>query len=308
MTEVHILNLGAGVQSTDLALEFDAGEILDKFGNPIKLKAAFFADTQDEPAAVYRHLEWIMRTVKNYPIYVRTKGKLSDDLVSGVNSTGQRFAPIPAFTFDGQKIGQVQRQCSKEYKIEVIDQATRREILGLKPKRGVPAGMRVVQYLGISFDEVGRAVRVMRNRVPKKYREQAKRWDYARLQGFFATRRWAFGFPLIEKFKTRTNCLEYLATRVPHQTPRSACIECPYHDDFEWAHIREVPEEWARAVEIDHSLRKPGNIVNRNINAPMYLHRSCVPLDLVQLDLTPNARKAQLSINFAAECMGVCGV
>ena len=308
MKVFHCLNLGAGVQSTRLALEFDAGEILDSAGYPIRLDAAYFADTQDEPQAVYRHLEWLLRRVKNYQIHVRTKGKLSGDLMRGVNSSGQRFASIPAFTLGSDGVGQVQRQCSKEYKIEVIDQAIRRELLGLPAGRGVPAGMKVVQYLGISLDEAGRAVRVMRNRVPQKFRDEAKRWDYGRLQQFFSTRRWGFGFPLIDRFITRGGCHEYLAPRVPHQTPRSACVFCPFHDDSEWARVREVPEDWQLAVGVDRSLRVQGNIVHRNMNQQMFLHRSCQPLELVQLDVKPDPRKAQLSINFAAECLGVCGV
>ncbi len=49
----HILNLGAGVQSTTLFLMFVNGE-LDK-----KLDYAVFADTQEEPESVYKHLDWL---------------------------------------------------------------------------------------------------------------------------------------------------------------------------------------------------------------------------------------------------------
>jgi len=41
----------------------------------------------------------------------------------------------------------------------------------------------------------------------------------------------------------------------------------------------------------------------------MYLHRAAQPLELVQLDPTPpTARMAQMGMNFAEECEGVCGV
>lgn len=46
----HYLSLGAGVQSTTLALMFAHGEM------PVRLDAAIFADTQCEPVSVYRHL------------------------------------------------------------------------------------------------------------------------------------------------------------------------------------------------------------------------------------------------------------
>ena len=47
----HVLNLGAGVQSTALYLMFAKGDF------PEKLDYAVFADTQEEPESVYKHLD-----------------------------------------------------------------------------------------------------------------------------------------------------------------------------------------------------------------------------------------------------------
>lgn len=131
-----ILNLGAGVQSTTLYL---MAHLMTLHGVE-KVDFAIFADTGEEPEDVYKHLEWL-RKGGNIPIMVRTKGKLGDDLSSGVNSTGGRFASIPAFTApnEGQRAtGMIRRQCSKEYKIEVIERAIRRDIIGLKPRQRIP--------------------------------------------------------------------------------------------------------------------------------------------------------------------------
>jgi len=49
--QFHILNLGAGVQSTALFLLSREPE------SKLKFDLASFADTGEEPAAVYRHLE-----------------------------------------------------------------------------------------------------------------------------------------------------------------------------------------------------------------------------------------------------------
>ena len=279
--EFHILNLGAGVQSTAMYLMFMRGDLKPQ------IDFAIFADTQDEPLAVYKHLEWL-QSLGGPPILIRTRGKLSEHLMKGQNSTGQRFASIPAFTLrpNGTE-GKVRRQCSAEYKIEVIQKTIRQDICGAAPGRK-PKGIIVHQYIGISLDESGRARRIA----------AAKRAKYYRVH-----------FPLIDNFMTRTNCITYLADKVPHETPRSACVFCPFHSDYEWdRQKREDPESWAESVRIDHALRVPGNVVNRNLNQALFLHRSCVPLDLVQLDTSPDARKAQLAINFSAECMGVCGV
>ena len=86
----HILNLRAGVQSTTLYLMFVNGEM------EATLDYAVFADTQEEPASVYRHLEWL-RSLGGPPILSATAGRLGDDLIHGKNSIGQRFASIPAF-------------------------------------------------------------------------------------------------------------------------------------------------------------------------------------------------------------------
>jgi hypothetical protein len=72
--EHHILNLGAGVQST--ALYLLAREPDAKF----RFDLAIFADSGEEPAAVYRHLEYL-RSLGSPEIWVRSAGKLGDDLL-----------------------------------------------------------------------------------------------------------------------------------------------------------------------------------------------------------------------------------
>lgn len=49
MREFHVLNLGAGVQSTALALLANEGKLVDTDGKPVKLDCAIFADTGEEP-------------------------------------------------------------------------------------------------------------------------------------------------------------------------------------------------------------------------------------------------------------------
>lgn len=295
MADYHVLSLGAGVQSTTLYLMFMEGILTPQ------IDCAIFADTQEEPAAVYRHLDWLI-SLNGPKILVRTVGKLGDDLINGRNSLGGQkrkrtvhessFASIPAFTTadGGSSVGITRRQCSREYKTDVIDRTIRREVVGLQPRQRVPRGTKVYQYIGMSFDEMGRASRV------KKVFEARAKWSVP-------------VFPLIDKFMTRANCINWLAGRIPHETPRSACVFCPYHSDHEWDRLRtEDPDGWARAVEVDHALRRDVSVDNRDMSQVMYLHRSCKPLDLVQLDTTPDPRKAQTTINFAAECMGMCGV
>lgn len=278
MREHHVINLGAGVQSTTLILMVRRGLI--------KLPpqtVAVFADTQEEPDAVYRHLEWLKQ--EEWPrILDRTAGKLGDDLIVGKNTTGHRFAAIPAYTTDGKSDGMTRRQCTKEYKTEVIGLTIRREVIGLPKGRGInPKDTEVHQYIGISRDEARRSVGVKKN--------------------IESRRGWFAHFPLMEMDMTRADCLRWLKDQVPHEVPRSACVFCPFHSDAEWLRIkRSDPAGWARAVEVDHALRASGSVANRDMRQTMYLHRSHKPLDEVNLN------ENQHSLGFAGECEGMCGV
>lgn len=278
-TEYHVLNLGAGVQSTALALLFTEGRLLPR------LDAAIFADTQEEPADVYAHLDWL-KTAVNFPVFVRTAGKLGDHLMVGTNSTGGRFASIPAFTLSATgKVSKVRRQCTKEYKIDVVERAIRRDVLGLKPRQRIPKDVVVHQYIGISLDEAGRMLRM-------KARQAEKPTKWA-----------SYHWPLIETLSwVRGDCRRYLETRVPYRVPRSACIFCPYHSNEEWAKLKAAGgPDWVRAVEVDKALRIPGNVVNRNLDQQLFLHRSCVPLDQASF------ATASEDVSMAGECHGMCG-
>jgi hypothetical protein len=215
---------------------------------------------------------------------------LGDDLKVGTNGHGGRFASIPAFTMapDDKREGRLKRQCTSEYKTEVIERTIRREVIGLAPRQRVPRDVTVLQHVGISLDEAGRAMRMQRRDHPA--------WL-------------SFTFPLIDIRMTREECRTWLAEHggLPHQTPRSACVFCPMHNDAEWLNVKASPEDWARAVEIDEALRIPGNVVNRKMDKPMYLHRSCRPLVEVEFRVPTDPRE-QLNLEFGAECMGVCGV
>lgn len=280
MKTVHVLSLGAGVQSTCLYLMGMHGYL------PFKIEAAVFADTQEEPTPVYKHLQWL-KSLGGPTIHEATAGSLGEDLLHGRNSTGQRFASIPAFTKapgDKQE-GRLRRQCSKEYKTEVIEKAIRYQVLGLKPRQRVPAGVEVVSVIGFSLDEAGRAKR-MRERMVKKPR-----------------RGWSARFPLLEFNMTRADCVRHMERyNIPHAVPRSACTFCPHRTDLEWQLLKDTdPQGWERAIQIDRALRG-GAVAQRGCEKPIYIHKSCVPLEEVKL--VPKIRERA---QFHDECEGVCG-
>jgi hypothetical protein len=281
--EYHILNLGAGVQSTTLYLLNMMGTIMPKFD------LAIFADTQEEPKAVYEHLKWL-QSLGGPEIWVRTAGSLGANLMIGENSTKQRFVSIPAYTaVEGAKkaTGLIRRQCTSEYKILVIDRAVRYDLLGLSKRKWWPKNATVHHYFGISVDEARRSKNIIKNHENFKN----KRVPH---------------FPLLELNWTRGDCQNFLKEHVPHPVPRSACVFCPYKSNYEWLLTKQDPEAWARAVQIDRALRTPGNVLNRNMNQKMYLHNSAKPLEEINFEELIITDKSVPG--FAKECTGGCGL
>jgi hypothetical protein len=316
MKELNVLMLGAGVQSTTLYL-MDAAGLL-----PVRFDAAIMGDTGDEPQEVYRHLEWL-KTVGGAPIHVVSKGTLSVDLVAG-RGPSRRFASIPAFTKrrdpkrGEKKEGRVRRQCTAEYKIEPAEKAIREILVGLKPRQRFPVmHYRVVQHFGISGDETRRAGNIMARfgvapgtaveigpfwvGVPQPKGGKAKA---VKPRGSAAWSRPRF--PLLELGMGRRQCQEWLKDRVPHTVPRSACVYCPFKSDWEWLRLKGTGgPDWDKAVELDRQLRVPGNAVSRGMQDEVYLHRSLIPLELI--DFT-NAAPPTIDPMSVGECEGMCGV
>lgn len=308
--EHHILNLGAGVQSTALylmSLRRDEPEHVPAFD------CAIFADTQEEPLAVYDHLRWL-RSLGGPPILEATAGKLGDDLTNVLDqetwdaqlaaiaqnaglpngkkvACPARFTSVPAFTArdQGKKDGITRRQCTKEYKIEVIEQVIRRQILGLKPRQHRPKGVRVVQYLGLSLDEPSRIIATK-----QRFAAESSRGEPM--------------FPLFDLRMTRADCLSYLAEVAPgREIPRSACVFCPFRRNHEWRHLRDTdPAGWARACQVDEAMRATRAICSIAMDDQLYLHESCVPLREASIDVEVSALDRYFG-GLVAECEGYCG-
>ena len=71
-TKYNFLSLGAGVQSSTIALMAAHGEI-----TPMP-DAAIFADTKAEPASVYKWLDWLQVKLP-FPVYRVSRGDMTKD-------------------------------------------------------------------------------------------------------------------------------------------------------------------------------------------------------------------------------------
>ena len=277
---LKVLSLGAGVQSTTVLLMSCHGELP-------KLDAAVFADTKWEPAEVYSHLDWLENEAgkSGIPVYRVSNGDLRkhtlEGFVRGSSGKGQRYATLPLFVLnpDGSK-GMIRRQCTHEYKIVPIEKFIRRELLGIKKHGRAPADA-VDQWFGISSDET-RRVRISQ--------DHWKRNVYPLV---------GLPFEMLDRPFTRLMCQEWLRKNYPDRhVPRSACIGCPYHTDKEWRRIKADPKQWEDAIEVDRAIRHA-----EGMNGEVFLHRSCVPLE--RLDLTS---QHEFDFDgFREECMGYCG-
>lgn len=266
---IHILSLGAGVQSSTLALMAAAGEI-----GPMPT-AAVFADTQAEPKSVYTWLDWLEKQLP-YPVIRATAGNLADDatrLRTSKKSGNTYLKPsLPVFTLTVGKRGMSMRQCTRDYKIDVVRKATRK----IMKEKGVKT---CKMWIGISTDE---AIRMKPS--------QDRRFEHL--------------WPLIEKGISREGCLSWMAKAKHPEPPRSACSFCPYHSDREWIRLRDTePEAFADAVAFEKRLSASFKGSTAMKADAAFLHASRVPLDQVVF----NGEGSQHDL-FGEECEGMCGV
>jgi hypothetical protein len=194
-------------------------------------------------------------------------GNIREDLLAyarGNKREGRRGLAIPAFMAGG---GQLRRQCTSRYKIEPVQ----------KQARLLAAGRRIEMWFGISADE---SRRVRLSKVPK------------------IVHRYPLIFDLDPPLRRR-DCLMWLEQHGYPTPPRSACIGCPYHSDAEWRSIRERPDEWTEAIEVDEAIRR-----SSGLREEAFLHATRAPLSMV--DLSTAEEHGQL--NWIQECEGMCGV
>ena len=271
--QLRVLSLGAGVQSTTLALMAAAGEI-----GPMP-DAAIFADTGWEPEPVYRHLAWLHEPGRlPFPIHIVRSGNIRDGILARRNTSGGRYASVPWYTKnpDGST-GIGRRQCTSEYKLSPIMRECR-ELLHVERHAYIRKGT-VEVWIGISIDEATRMK-------PARQKWMTNRW------------------PLIEQNLSRSACLAWLKAHGHPEPPKSSCIGCPFHRDAMWIEMRQQrPAEWADAVAVDAALRQ-GDA--RGMRGEEFMHDTRLPLPEA-IALVERERREQPNL-FENECTGICGV
>lgn len=248
----RVLHLGAGRQSSTIAEMSVNGDLPP-------LDFAIFADTKDEPEWVYQQVEYLKSRL---PIVVveKSEGGIVWDTKFGEG----RFASMPFYTKDaGGNIGRLKRQCTKEYKIEIINNYLRDWFLDYgygfiaqDGSRRIDKHIYVESWFGISYDEI------------QRLKDRSGPWQRDI-------------YPLIDKRMSLKMCLDYLKDN-DHPAPgKSSCKICAFHDDDYWQDLKtNHPPYFEEACDFDDWIRgaEAAKRLTLNLKADCFLHRSCVPL------------------------------
>jgi hypothetical protein len=294
--ELTILSLGAGVQSSMMALMASRGELLRPDGEPWKIDCAIFADTMHEPrhtkvwhpdgywieGGVYGWLEWLKKEL-SFPVYTVSAGDLAADSVMVKQAKkGHLYMEnhIPAFLVDEKGKGIYGRQCTKNYKLTPIYKKCR-ELLGTK-RITKNSGHKINMLVGISVDEISRM--------------KPSRLYWINNQ-----------HPLIDMNISREECEAWMVQNGYPKPKRSACTFCPFHSNKEWIELKnESPLDFQSAVEFEKDLQWFFQFQTSFAQGSKpFLHSSGINLDQIDFDEDDTN---QVLDAFGNECEGLCGV
>lgn len=130
--------------------------------------------------------------------------------------------------------------CSSEWKQRVVWRYAR-QVLG--------CGTDMVNWIGFSLDEV------------------------KRIKGEDGRR-----YPLIDLMLTKADCEAVILAAglpLPH---KSRCWMCPHQHNAEWREVRDNPQLWYQAIELDTEIRELDE------RGGVFLHPQRVPLELADID------------------------
>ena len=262
-----------GVQSTALWYMSSKGYLP-------KVDYAIFADTGAEKTATIEYYERILEYGGMIPLIKVNHKNIYKDLINQSNSSGNRFASIPAFTNKGG--GMLRRQCTSEYKISQVDKAIKK-LYGLSKHARFP---KTEIWYGITQDEMHRMS------IPQqKWKINVYPFIGYKLFPDGSTERY------FDNFYRRSDIVEFYK-KIKWPLPvKSSCYFCPYQNNEGWLFLKNVyPEDFNKAVEVDRKIR---NSSKRGIKEPIFLHRSCVPIEDIDFENTQNTL-------FNDECSGNC--
>ena len=236
---MKILSFGAGMQSTALALMSCENSLSLKKGQPMPhpdvpiYDLVIFCDLGMEPSWVMDQVMFTQDACEQVKISFKIlDSPLHEDFMR--NFGERRTVSIPWWTLrgDGNK-AKMPRNCTIDYKIEVIAKYVRWEVLGYrKGQRLRPEDRKAHEmHMGFSYEE------------QKRCKESTN--------PMFVNH-----YPLVEMKLVRADNYAYIRDVWGLETRASACTFCPFHRNYFFRYLREnLPEEYAQLVMVDELLR-----------------------------------------------------
>jgi len=208
-----------------------------------------------------------MKQNNGIPLYKATYKNLLNDLLNQVNSSGNRFASIPAFTMNNGEKGMLRRQCTSEYKIGQVTKKIR-EILELPGRSKFPI---IEIYQGITVDEATRMT------IPQE------RWKI-NVYPFCGYKVYPDGncVKIDSKIMSRNDIMNWYKENQLPIPEKSSCVFCPFQSDQNWIRLKTTePIDFQKACEVDKAIRDSSK---KGIKSKIYLHDSLIPLSEVNFN------------------------
>ena len=249
--KVKILSCGAGMQSTALAL-MACENVREPRKHPLVpvYDLIAFCDLGMEPPWVMDQVEFIRVACREAGIrFEILRSPLYEDYLRDFGK--RRVVSIPFWTLDEDgKKGKMMRNCTMDYKINLIQKYVRWEILGYKKgQRTRPADIKAHEmHIGFSTEEKRRC-------------------------GENPHRMFINRFPLVEMGLERKDNYAYIRDAWRLETKASACTFCPFHRNYFFADLKQNHMgQYRDLVEFDEMLEREQP--NTKIRSKLYVSRS----------------------------------
>ena len=276
---MKILSCGAGMQSSALHLMSCENALAKIRGEPPVwpqvpiYDISIFWDLGFEPPWVKKQVEFLANAGHSCGVpLVILDSPLYTDFME--NFGERRTISIPWWTIkeDGHK-SKMPRNCTIDYKVELISKYDRWELLGYKKGQRLREEDKKAHEMHMGFSA-----------------EESRRCKESPNPMFVNK------FPLVEMRLTRADNFAYIKDVWGLETKASACSFCPFHKNYFFKFLREnEPEQYAQVVGVDELLR------DKNPKPPMdsdlFISRSRKRL----MDLTDEDCND-------AECFEYCGM
>jgi hypothetical protein len=275
MTEpLRIGAAGMGLNTTTMLLMSAHGELPP-------LDFGIFSNTKAEGAELMEHFRWMRSgNVLPYPLLETSAGDLRESVLLSAE-TGVRVSNPPFYSLTNGKKGQLNRSCTRDFKIYPVQRMARQLHEQLRGKI-YPGCIEI--WIGICAEET------------QRYSVVSPKYITIRHPFLERATRPVGGTGL---WMTRRDCEAWL---IKHGYPvpgKSACTFCPFRSNENWRRMRDTDQEaWQDAIRVDRAIR--GGLYNTTADA-LFVHRDCVPLE--QADIEAPDLGDDL---FNNECSGMC--